>query len=565
MIFLIFFLSLVILFSTIGYGFFFLKIFKFENFNYNLGIVGIIGLFFLSVIASYSHLIFSHNYLHNIIIIIFGIFYLIYSGLLKFKEIKFQTILFIMLFTMLLIAKTNEDFGYYHLPNSIQFAEQKLQFGLGNLNHGFKHISSLFMIMSLNYLPYIDFYLFNLTNFLFLVFFVTFILGEVYFKNKINLNFSNIILCFFLILILTKFSRLAEYGSDLAGQIVIFILFFFIVEFFFNKKIEKKKLDYFKISTILITFAITLKFISVIYTILFLPILFIKNKKSLIKDFLKTKNLIYIIVPTLIFIFLNFSATGCLIYPVEILCFANKFDWALSLDVIRNLNFHYELWSKGGLGPGFSVENKEIYVNNLNWLPNWINIYFIGKFTDYILVTFLIIITFVSFFYKEINKKLRVNKLKINKNIFVFYLLILVIFLIWFLNFPTLRYSGYPIVFLLFIFPISYFLSSKIDLSNKNNLKKISIIFLISYSVFMFKNILRINNELQLSEIDHHNFKNFPLYWVPKKDFEKVFINNHHLYLTNGKCWTTPSTCVRSLYNLKILKKNNYIFYIIQK
>ena len=82
-----------------------------------------------------------------------------------FKEIKSQTILFAMLFIALLMAKTNEDFGYYHLPNSIQFAEQKLQFGLGNLNHGFKHISSLFMIMSLNYLPFIDHYLFNLTNF----------------------------------------------------------------------------------------------------------------------------------------------------------------------------------------------------------------------------------------------------------------------------------------------------------------------------------------------------------------------------------------------------------------
>ena len=158
-------------------------------------------------------------------------------------------------------------------------------------------------------------------------------------------------------------------------------------------------------------------------------------------------------------------------------------------------------------------------------------------------MTLVIIITFVGFFYKEIKKKIKANKLKINKDIFIFYLLILVIFLIWFLNFPTLRYSGYAIVFLLFIFPISYFLKNKIDLSNKNNLKKISIIFFISYSVFMFKNISRIYNELQISEIDHHNFKNFPLYWTPNKNFEKVLINKHDLYLTNGKCWDTPSMC----------------------
>ena len=49
------------------------------------------------------------------------------------------------------------------------------------------------------------------------------------------------------------------------------------------------------------------------------------------------------------------------------------------------------------------------------------------------------------------------------------------------------------------------------------------------------------------------------------KNFEKVLINKHDLYLTNGKCWDTPSTCVRNINNLKILKKNNYIFYIIKK
>ena len=54
------------------------------------------------------------------------------------------------------MSKTNEDFGYYHLPNALQFAQQKLQFGLGNLNRGFKHISSIFMLMSINYLPFLN-------------------------------------------------------------------------------------------------------------------------------------------------------------------------------------------------------------------------------------------------------------------------------------------------------------------------------------------------------------------------------------------------------------------------
>ena len=66
------------------------------------------------------------------------------------------------------MAKTNEDFPYYHLPMSLQIVEQKIQFGLGNLNIGYNHYSSLFLLNSLFYLPVTGIYLFNLTNFLFL-------------------------------------------------------------------------------------------------------------------------------------------------------------------------------------------------------------------------------------------------------------------------------------------------------------------------------------------------------------------------------------------------------------
>ena len=124
------------------------------------------------------------------------------------------------------MAKTNEDFGYYHLPNSIQFAQQKLQFGLGNLSQGFNHISSIFMLMSLNYLPLFEFYMFNLTNLLFLSFLVTFIVKEIYLRRRKNSNLSNLILCIILTLFLAKFSRLAEYGSDISGQIIIAMYFF---------------------------------------------------------------------------------------------------------------------------------------------------------------------------------------------------------------------------------------------------------------------------------------------------------------------------------------------------
>ena len=54
----IFIISILVLLSTIGYGFFLIKLLKFEKFDYNYGLVGILGLFTLSVIASYTHLFF---------------------------------------------------------------------------------------------------------------------------------------------------------------------------------------------------------------------------------------------------------------------------------------------------------------------------------------------------------------------------------------------------------------------------------------------------------------------------------------------------------------------------
>ncbi len=147
--------SFLILVSTIGYGLIVCKYLKFKSSN--IGLVGIFGLFFLSILSSYSHLIVPHNYIHNIVIIFIGLFFLKEFEKKRINEIKYLISIFSLIFIFLLISKTNEDFGYYHLPNSLQFSEQKLQFGLGNLNHGFKHISSLFQIMSLHYLPFLNF------------------------------------------------------------------------------------------------------------------------------------------------------------------------------------------------------------------------------------------------------------------------------------------------------------------------------------------------------------------------------------------------------------------------
>ena len=121
------------------------------------------------------------------------------------------------------------------------------------------------MLMSLNYLPFVEHYFFNLTNFCFLVFFVYFIYKEIYYRSKNNHNISLILLALFLILILVKFSRIAEYGADIAGQIIIAIYVFYNFELIFNNKLSyQNKILYIKISLFLLIFAISTKFILVI-------------------------------------------------------------------------------------------------------------------------------------------------------------------------------------------------------------------------------------------------------------------------------------------------------------
>ena len=559
-----FLISFIILISTLGYGYLFVKIANFDVEKINLGLVGFLGLFFLSIIASYSHIFIAHGYVFNITLITIGLI-LSYIFLRKFNQIlsnsiKYLTLIFLFTFLCLIISKTNEDFPYYHLPNALQFVEQKLQFGLGNLNHGFKHISSIFMLMSLNYLPHFGIYLFNLTNFIFFIYLIYFAISEIYINRTENHNISRIFISLILILFLTKFSRLAEYGSDISGLIIISIYLYLIFEILFNKKLEKKILNqYVKLSVILIIFATTLKFILIIYSI-FLIMIFYKNKNIFILQIFKLNYLMLIIPTIIIFLFLNFASTGCLIYPVQITCMGDYFTWALNIELIDYMNLHYETWSKGGKGPNFSVNDPKEYIISLNWVSNWINTYFFTKVTDFILITFSILLIFSLFFYKEIFLNLKKKNI-INKDFAFFYILTIITFTLWFLNFPTLRYAGYIIVYLLLVFPFIIIYNNYLETSSKSFLKKISVIFIICYLVFLYKNVNRLNNELNIPYNQNHSFINFPYYWTDDVEFEEKFINNFKVYSTKGMCWNIPTTCVRGIEYFNIKKINNYIFY----
>ena len=111
------------------------------------------------------------------------------------------------------------------------------------------------------------------------------------------------------------------------------------------------------------------------------------------------------------------------------------------------LNTHYQWWSKAGGGPGYSNQiPKELYIQNFNWLSNWIDRYFFNKMSDFLLGLLFVMVVFVITF----KSKKRNSNLKNFKKNSLYYFLIILLLVEWFLNHPSLRYGGYIIFSLIY-------------------------------------------------------------------------------------------------------------------
>ena len=491
----------LILYSIIGYG----RIFTLFNSNYQVGSFnGFLGIALLILISYVTNIFFAHNFLHNSIIIFFGLLIFIYDLKKNFSEriqgYKDVTIIFIIIFIAILMYKNHDDFHYYHFSYTQILTNFNKIFGLGNLNHGFRTASSIFYLNSLFYLPIVKYYLMN-SGAVYILGFSNYVL----FKNIKDLiknnNFNHILFLSILSLVYinTIFSRIAEHGTDRSALILIFVMSVYYLKSI-NFKNKKSNNAYFNnfYSKLVLLFAIiiSLKSFYIIYLIIFLLWLF------QIKKFFKLNVLISLIFKsfyTYLFlfffaftIFTTFSNTGCLIYPATFTCF-DKFSWSIPLTQVDHMQLWYEQWSKAGANLNFRVDDPRTYVTKLNWVGNWVNMYFFTKVSDNIFSTILIsVIIFYSFSYKF----LKTIKITPNKDYKFFYYLILILFLEWFYNHPSLRYGGYTLLALIFFIPTSIYLSQfKFDpLILK---KRIYFILILTLLVFIGRNVSRINKEFK--------------------------------------------------------------------
>ncbi len=525
--------------SYLGFGIFFKNVVIGNKLKINLGEIGLIGVFFL-IIISYSSIFFvSHNSLHNIFILLIGVL-LFFLNLKNFEknELKLFFVLIILTISFFIISKNHDDFPYYHLPYALSLTENKITFGMGLLNLGYRHHSSILFLNSLKFIPIFKYYLFNLPNYLIFTF-VNFVLIQYIIKNINKKNLIFLLSLIFFLLVNLKFTRLAEYGTDLAGQILLSVIFLNLISNILNKEnIEKV---YFNLILLFIIFSFKVYFI-LYFLIIPITLYFLKINPFLWKNF-NLRLFISLFIFVGLFFSHNIINTGCLIYPISFTCFGDNFLWSLSINEIQRMDLWLEVWAKAGASPNFQVDDFESYVSGLNWFQNWIDNYFFNKVSDYILIIFFINLIIYFIYKKEI--KFSAKELLLTKKILI--PIAIFILSVWFFKHPSLRYGGYTPLAFLIIFVFLFFYNDKFKKKRlkKNIYFKTKILVLLAILIFNVKNFTRINFELNRE--DQYKFTNFPFFSVKEKNYQKFKLgDNNYLYVTDGYCWATPSPCTNT-------------------
>jgi len=303
---------LILITSIIGYGLFFSAFFtsynKINVNNVSTGYVGLYGIFVLILISYLTNLVLPHNYGHNLVIFLIGIIFFLYFFFKFKKKILNDKNYFLFFIALSIFAifyfKNHDDFPYYHLNFIHNLFLNKIEFGLGNFDPSYNHVSSLFFFHSLFKLPFTNDYYYFIGPIIILVFVNTILIKNILINNKKNfldLNFFLSLLIFVFINIF--FYRIAEHGTDRSAQILILLIFLLLFEILEKQKNINNKFENF---IIILTLIITIKSFYIIYSFLFLIIylkffkpknifLFFKNYKiiyfSLILGFFRRKGI----------------------------------------------------------------------------------------------------------------------------------------------------------------------------------------------------------------------------------------------------------------------------------
>lgn len=498
----VFILTYILLFFSIsGYGKYLSK--KFNNiliannyFEYQ-----IYGTIFALIISFIIQNIFGVNTYFNIFFFTIGFCLYIFTNNF-IKNIKTSQILLLLfsLLSVLIISKTHEDFNSYHFFSINELYENKLRIGVNELSHRFFHSSLIGYVQILYVFPFLEYKLVHFPIFYLYVTTIGYFLYIVFNKTNSKEIFYSI---FCIIVLLTKFSRLSEFGYDYTSQFLLLIVFHKI---YFYKD---KDTEIFK-SILIFLFSFLIKPVTILFSPIFLLIFF---KKNFFVDQFLNKRVIFFSLLLSIFFTASILRTGCLFYPINQTCFEkDKIFWS-EKERIKNYRKVVTLWAKGFNHQDHTnyeiIGDEKKFTSNFNWLKYWIEVHFFYKIFEFILlVIFAYLLTYI-FFKKKDRGKTKI----LNTNLIYIFLSGVSIFF-WLLTAPQFRFGFASILIFIYLTLINIF---KKNISFEKN--RFFIIFFLCLFFLNIKNINRINSEFERD--DFYKFKRFPY-------FNQIKIKNNY-------------------------------------
>jgi len=475
---------------------------KFIDFFFGIIILNIIGflLYFFSITSFYV----------NLFILIFGLFIYIKNRRLESQHIEIKTfILLLIMFVGILISKTHEDYISYHFKYIDIISNSEFIMGLGNQQINFVYTPFFSYLQKIFILPIFQYKLLHIPIYLIFFNFCFFLMSDVLDKKKITL--TNLLLLIFL---LTKFTRLSEYGYDYpAGFLLLSII---IIFFYHNRNSEPTNPFLF---LVLFIYAISIKVTSLFFLPILLVILFksvFTNKKKMTFLYKNLRVIFFCIALLTLVILDSFFKSGCFVYFIELTCAGKELiPWSVDYSEITDFSYEVNLWAKGYYHQKAIINDPELFLKIYNWLPIWYKNYFYYKISEFVILLIFISLIIFAFNYKTLKK---------NKNHFNYFELILLIssfisLILWISYLPQLRFGFYSII-CLYIFILKYFFEININLKNKKAFYSLIILALTIYVSYNLKRII-----FEFERNDRHKFINFPFESTTNFALEKNFKN----------------------------------------
>jgi len=501
-----YFIYVLAFFSYCGFGVIATNKFNLNNI-FEKFFFGLIILFFISFILN----LFNINYSTiNILIFFLGILIFLLNNK-NHKEVFLSFILLSILFLGLLISKTHEDFIAYHFQGIINISQNKIIVGEANLSPRIAGLSILAFNQSLLFNNYLGFKLVHLPIYLIFVSSIGYFLLNLI-KNNSKKN-EKFFCGFIIILLITKFNRLSEYGYDFPSQLFLFVCA--------HKIIFKTNVTEIYKSVIFFVLSLMIKIVAVF----FIPVFLYKYKKiiKLAKNRLNYTVVLFLSTMIIFFSANNFLKTGCLINALNFTCFSEKtVFWSAKKEMAKHSNL-VENWTKGFYHQqklNYKVyKSDKDFKKSFNWVKYWLKLHFFNKISDYLLLCLLIFILVLFISEKKSNNNNYYNNL-----ILIFSLC----FFLWFIKLPQFRFGVASLTFFFFYLISFFFKNYELEL----NIKKFKILFIISILFFNITNLNRIKSEFNRS--DQYKFKNFPWFDERNNIFSST-IPGRKIFFKTGK------------------------------